>query len=67
MKWSNLKNGNCPKCEAQLIDVPDAMMLECIKRDCDFKIGEQRMQEIIRSPRSVRPEDEAQGWERHQK
>jgi len=65
MNWKALKDGECPKCGASLIQKPDVAILECGKRDCDFTISEMKLRELITKPPRAR-EPQGDGWERHQ-
>lgn len=44
MKWSNLKNGKCPKCNNFL--AKNEFLFICSKL-CNFKISENKYEEII--------------------
>jgi hypothetical protein len=48
MKWVNLKQNKCPKCDADLATayIPDRRMFEC---SCGFKIREIRFSQIVSS------------------
>ncbi len=60
MNWKNLKNNKCPKCLGVLTHDKDNMILYC--DDCgDFKIGEERFEEIVNGlykPKKRQQEDE---------
>lgn len=65
MKWKNLKDGRCPKCGAMLAQQKNALILSCSDARCTFRISEQRLLEILKSPprsRMIEPED---NLERH--
>lgn len=55
MKWANLKNNKCPKCNASLSF--QGKIIVCSK-ECGFKIREERMSEIVSSQVSGRIERE---------
>lgn len=48
MKWSNLKNNKCPKCNKDWLRMGNAIFAEhFITCKCGFKISEKRMTEIV--------------------
>lgn len=49
MKWNNLKNYKCPKCSGGLHQDHISKLHCCNNFDCDFKIGERKLSEIISS------------------
>lgn len=53
LKWSNLKDGKCPKCELMLKQ--DGGMLYC---SCDFKISAKKLIDIINPKEKQQTEDE---------
>ena len=51
MKYSyemeQFTNNICPKCDEELDPTPTGVMISCSDPDCDFRISESRMEEII--------------------
>lgn len=53
LKWSNLKDGKCPKCDLMLKQ--DGGMLYC---SCDFKIRATKLIDIISPKEKIQTDDE---------
>lgn len=49
LKWQNLRDGKCPQCSSFLKEAEDkTRLVRCVKAPtCPFKIGEERLREII--------------------
>lgn len=65
-EWNNLITGNCPKCEDKMVLggtglLDDTSFVKCVRAGCNFKIGMERMSEIINNltgrKRHGRPQD----------
>ena len=46
MEWTNLKENKCPKCEEYLEGPIDGMYF-CSDIECNFKIREERLEELL--------------------
>lgn len=47
MKWQNLKQNKCPKDNNPLTATTDGRVVYCSEMECSFKIGADRMTEIV--------------------
>lgn len=49
MRWKNLQDMECPKCGNMLNKPHNDETYFCSNLDCDFKIGEERFNEVVGS------------------
>lgn len=64
MKWGNLKENKCPKCDKDLMDGASRTINDkgekILNHPCGFKIREKRMAEIVTSQVSAELESEGE-------
>lgn len=61
MIWSRLKSWKCPKCNSQM--ERSLLMHQCTNPKCDFKIGHQRLEQIVSAPPKRYVEPDRSNWD----
>jgi len=54
MRWLNLRDGACPKCNTVLVETQTKYLVACPAKQCGFKISKKRVKEIIENMSKTR-------------